>query len=54
MKVKALKPHCNGYGDSFEKKKGAEYTIPDEQAGPLIAAKLIAEVKPAPGDAKGG
>lgn len=47
MKVKTLKPHMNGYGDKFEKAKGDEYEIPDVHAGPLIAAKLAAEVKPA-------
>jgi hypothetical protein len=50
MKVKTLKPHMNGYGDKFEKAKGDEYEIPDVHAGPLIAAKLAAEVKPAKGD----
>jgi len=47
MKVKALKPHNNGYGDKFEKAKGDEYEMPDDHAKPLIAAKLVAEVKPA-------
>lgn len=47
MKVKTLKAHMNGYGDKFEKAKGDEYEIPDVHAGPLIAAKLAAEVKPA-------
>lgn len=48
MKVKTLKPHMNGYGDTFEKKKGTEYDVPDEHAGPLIDAELVAEVKPGP------
>ncbi|MFA5989686.1 MAG: hypothetical protein WC803_08785 [Sphingomonas sp.] len=48
MKVKALKPHMNGYGDKFEKAKGDEYEIPDVHAAPLIAAKLAADVNAAP------
>lgn len=47
MKVKTLKPHTNGYGDKFEKAKGDEYEIPAADAKPLIAGKLVAEVKSA-------
>lgn len=48
MKVKALKPHNNGYGDKFEKAKGDEYEIPDDHAGPLIAAGLVEDVNARP------
>lgn len=47
MKVKTRVEHGNGYGDKYLKAKGDEYEVPDVHAGPLIAAKLVAEVKPA-------
>lgn len=46
MKVKTLSDHRNGYGDKYLKAKGDVYEIPDQHATPLIAAKLVAEVKP--------
>lgn len=50
MQVKTLKPHGNAFGAGFWKEKDETYSIPDEQAKPLIDGKLIAEVKPtAPG-----
>lgn len=45
MQVKTLKPHGNGYGAKFWKDKGDTYSLPGGEAKPLIAAKLIAEVK---------
>ncbi|KUO53195.1 MAG: hypothetical protein APF82_00990 [Sphingomonadales bacterium BRH_c42] len=45
MQVKTLKPHGNGYGAKFWKDKGDTYDLPEVQAKPLIAAKLIAEAK---------
>lgn len=48
MHVKALKPHGNAFGNAFWKKKGAVYSLPDVDAKPLIAAKLIVETKSAP------
>lgn len=47
MHVKALKPHGNPFGDVYWKEKGARYSLPDVDAAPLIAAKLVAEAKPA-------
>lgn len=48
MKVKALKPHNNGYGAKFEKAKGDEYEMPDDHAAPLIAAGLVEDVNARP------
>lgn len=28
MEIKTLRPHCNAYGDTFQKKKGDVYTHP--------------------------
>lgn len=47
MDVKALKPHGNTFGSQFWKEKDATYSMPDADAEPLIAAKVVAEVKPA-------
>lgn len=48
MKVKTLIPHANGYGATFSKAVGDAYEIPDLNAGPLIAAGLVAEVNARP------
>lgn len=46
MQVKTLKPHGNGHGAKFFKARGDTYALPAEQAKPLIAARLVSEVKP--------
>ena len=46
MKVKALKPHMNGYGDKYVKAKDDTYDVPDHAAGPLINKGMVEEVKP--------
>ncbi|MEJ2409540.1 MAG: hypothetical protein P8Y58_08290 [Novosphingobium sp.] len=47
MQVKTLKLHGPPYGAKFWKEKDETYSLPDEQAKPLIDGKLIAKVKPA-------
>lgn len=53
MQVNTLKPHGNAHGAKFWKDKDETYSLPDEQAKPLIAAKLIAEVKSTAQSGKG-
>lgn len=48
MKVITLKPHYNSYGSSYEKARGAEYEVPDDQSSSLIIAGLVEEVDPSP------
>lgn len=45
MKVKALKPHNNGYGEKFTKAKGDTYEVPDGSAKMLIDKGFVEEVK---------
>jgi hypothetical protein len=47
MKVRAKRPHGNGYGTRWSKKKGDTYELPDEHAAPLIAQGLIEKEPPA-------
>lgn len=39
VKVKALRPHSNGFGDKYEKALGDEYDVADPTA--LVDAKLV-------------
>jgi hypothetical protein len=41
MEVKTLKPHSNPRGDSFQKKAGDVYHLPEHEAAGLIAAGLV-------------
>lgn len=54
MQVKTLKKHGNAFGDTYWKEKDATYSLPDEQAKPLIGQKLVEEVKPATVPGKSG
>ena len=45
MKVRVKIDHDNGYGDTWSKKKGSTYKLPDEHAAALIASGLVEEDK---------
>lgn len=45
VKVKALRPHDNSYGDKVHKAKDAEYELPDNMVGTLTDAGLVAVVE---------
>ena len=43
MLVKTIKPHSNGYGNAFKKKKGQKYEHPNPAAD--LASGLVQEVE---------
>lgn len=47
MKVKVLRDHDNGFGETFEKKVGSTYEVDEASAQQLVSSKLVEEVKSA-------
>jgi len=45
MKVRTIRKHQNGYGDSFVKNLRRQYELPEREARGLIRAGLVEEVK---------
>lgn len=48
MKVRTIREHGNGYGDSYLKKAKAEYDVPDRIAKNLIHDGIVEEIKAKP------
>lgn len=48
MKVRTIRRHQNGHGDSFVKNLRKQYELPEREAQNLIRAGLVEAVKPAP------
>lgn len=48
MNVKTILAHSNAFGDSYEKKKGDVYELPDGHADVLIEGGMVEKHEPAP------
>lgn len=53
MKVKALVPHTNVYGDAFAKAVGDVYELPDALGRTLIESEVVASADPLDHDGDG-